>query len=396
MRVSVPVRVFVMPLLALVGLACERSPDFVVEEGGGGSPDAKIINGSAPDSAEHDAVVALHTRFGSRVLSSPFCSGTLIAEDVVLTAGHCVASGGGVVSASRVAVYVGDDPSVDLADHTYTVSNIEQHPDYNNSTLTGDLALVFLDSAVTEAAPVAHLPSSQGFTSADEGSDLNFAGFGTTETGSYGVKLQVDVPLDSVWSSQIYYRQPTSTGGPCTGDSGGPAFITRSGTVYVGGITSYGDANCRFYGVSTRVDSYDSWIGGYVTTTGGDTGGDTGGGTGGDTGADTGTADPCAGYDTTYTGTLSGSGDYDVHPDPVGYYQTTSPGRHDATLSGPSGTDFDLYLYRYASGVWNVWSSSTGADSEESVSRGGPPGYYAWVVDSSSGSGDYTVCTTTP
>jgi V8-like Glu-specific endopeptidase len=399
---TLPVPFVIFPLLVGFGVACQTGgPDLTVQEGLA-SADAKIINGDAPDSPEHDAVVALHQIIGGAfVASSPFCSGTLIAEDVVLTAGHCVESGGGVLSASRVAVYVGDDPSSDLADHTYTVASVEQHPDYSSSSLTGDIALLILDSPVTEAAPVPHLPTSQGFTSADEGSMLNFAGFGTSETNSYGVKLQTDVALKTVWASQLYYLQSTSIGGPCTGDSGGPAFVDRSGTAYVGGVTSYGDRFCRFYGVSTRVDSYASWIEGFVTTppadTGMDTGMDTGADTGVDTAVDTGTpADPCDGFDTTYTGSLSGTGVYDVHPDDVGYYQTSSPGKHDASLSGPSGADFDLYLYRYAAGSWIVWASSTGSDSDESISQGGPAGFYAWIVSSADGSGDYTACTTTP
>jgi secreted trypsin-like serine protease len=68
----------------------------------------------------------------------------------------------------------------------------------------------------------------------------------------------------------ISYSQRGATGsrgddeGPCSGDSGGPAFVDRSGTIYVGGITSFGDAACRTYGVSTRVDAYESWLEGYA------------------------------------------------------------------------------------------------------------------------------------
>src|SRR5690606_35169171 len=59
-------------------------------------------------------------------------------------------------------------------------------------------------------------------------------------------------------ATQISYTQYDS--GPCFGDSGGPAFVQRGGTWYLGGITSWGDAYCTQFGVSTRVDAYASWI----------------------------------------------------------------------------------------------------------------------------------------
>ena len=56
----------------------------------------------------------------------------------------------------------------------------------------------------------------------------------------------------------FYYDQ--SDGGPCQGDSGGPAFVKLGGVEYVSGITSYGDAACAYYGISTAVQDYYDWI----------------------------------------------------------------------------------------------------------------------------------------
>lgn len=252
-----------------------------------------IYGGDAPDEPYHDAVVALHYRSGTTVYRSPFCTGTLIDTDVVLTAAHCLdaASGGSTyreMSASNLAIYVGDDPASDLASHVYTVSDLEINTSYNRSSLRNDIALVRLSGDITESVdPVPPLPSSLGLTSGDAGEILNFAGFGYTETGDYGEKLQVDVEMAGLGcavsgctgastSTQFSYSQSGYVG-PCSGDSGGPAFIDRSGTTYVAGITSYGDYYCRVYGVSTRVDAYESFWGDWIDA-------DTGGG-GGDGGA---------------------------------------------------------------------------------------------------------------
>ena len=56
----------------------------------------------------------------------------------------------------------------------------------------------------------------------------------------------------------FYYDQ--SNGGPCQGDSGGPAFIKLGGVEYVSGITSYGDAACAYFGISTAVQDFYDWI----------------------------------------------------------------------------------------------------------------------------------------
>ena len=51
-----------------------------------------------------------------------------------------------------------------------------------------------------------------------------------------------------------------SDGGPCQGDSGGPSFVTIGNVEYVAGVTSFGDAACAYYGVSTAVQDYYDWI----------------------------------------------------------------------------------------------------------------------------------------
>ncbi len=289
--------VLVASILALGGCATEGSDSTELVATPGVGPidkDPVIYYGSAPDSPEHDAVVGLHWRSGSRVYTDPFCTGTLIDTDVVLTAAHCLdiasdrSSSYTEMSTSNLVIYVGDDPSVDLTSHAYTVSDLQIYSSYNRRSIVDDMGLVRLSTPITEAVdPVPPLPASLELTNADAGIDLNFAGFGYTETGSYGNKMQVTLPLEGLGcvvspycsttahaDTQISYAQ--DTGGPCSGDSGGPAFVTRSGTVYVAGVTSYGDARCIYYGVSTKVDAFESfwstWISGGDTGTVGDGG----------------------------------------------------------------------------------------------------------------------------
>jgi subtilisin-like proprotein convertase family protein len=95
---------------------------------------------------------------------------------------------------------------------------------------------------------------------------------------------------------------------------------------------------------------------------------------------------PCSNCES-YTGSLSGTGDYDYHPN--GNYYYSSAGNHSGWLQGPAGTDFDLYLWRWNGFSWATVASSTSASSVESISYNGSSGYYVWRIYSYSGSGSY-------
>lgn len=95
---------------------------------------------------------------------------------------------------------------------------------------------------------------------------------------------------------------------------------------------------------------------------------------------------PCTGCDH-YTGYLSGSGDYEYEPNGTYYY--SGSGTHKGWLEGPSGTDFDLRLWKWNGSSWSTVASSLSSSSSESISYNGSSGYYVWRINSYSGSGSY-------
>ena len=97
---------------------------------------------------------------------------------------------------------------------------------------------------------------------------------------------------------------------------------------------------------------------------------------------------PCTAC-TAYTGTLSGAGDSDHHPNGNYYYSSVS-GTHRGWLRGPAGTDFDLYLQKWNGSYWAVVARAEGSTSDEQIAYSGTPGYYVWRVYSYAGSGSYT------
>jgi subtilisin family serine protease len=97
---------------------------------------------------------------------------------------------------------------------------------------------------------------------------------------------------------------------------------------------------------------------------------------------------------TLHSGSLSGPGDSDVHPN--GTYFQSIAGTHRGTLDGPAGVDFDLYLYRWNGFFWSVVASGTSSAPDELVVYNGTAGYYYWRVTSYAGAGAYTFCLQRP
>lgn len=283
-------RAFALAFLPL--LAC--SPALTDEPGPHTQAAGKIYGGDAPDAAEHDAVVGLHEYYAGTLVNYPFCTGTLIDNDIVVTAAHCLETwtGGGVgpMDPSNLRIFVGDNPYLELASSNYEVLEVDYHPDYDAFRILNDIGIIRLADDVADDAgvtPVPNLPSAEGFTAADVGMTMNIAGFGYTESGGYGVKYQADTTLGGLGcavagcygtddpATQISYDASGGVG-ICSGDSGGPVFIERDGTLYTAGAHSYTDYWCEQYGVSTRVDAFEGWISDFVDGGAGDTG-DTGG-----------------------------------------------------------------------------------------------------------------------
>jgi len=229
------------------------------------SASASILNGAPDNSAAHMAVVGLSFGGGG-------CSGTLIARDVVLTAGHCAYG----QSAGSYTVAFGDNWY--SPDYTRSVSEVWVHPAYNSQSITHDVALLRLSTeAPAGINPISYLPSSLGITNSDVGVDLEFVGFGTTETGDSGYKLTTNNQLSWVctspggcnfpagWGSQNTICHDQNPGGICFGDSGGPAFVVRNNKEYVAGIASYvGSSNCAGFACHAKVDEYESEIRDFV------------------------------------------------------------------------------------------------------------------------------------
>jgi len=252
-------------LLALAVAACGPTQKL-------GRERFPIINGTPDTSPEHLAVVFTETGAGGWVY---YCSGTLIAPTIVLTAAHCAEGW----APEQYLVHFGFDQS-DFEDRN--VSEIIYHPNWDPdefATVGFDIALLRLSlPAPAGIAPIPYLPQSMAITRADLGMPLEFAGFGKDENGQMGRKLHITLPLWEVCTTaggctasngahlafNTICHSRADGGGTCSGDSGGPAFVSIDGEEYVAGITSYGDSDCNSFGCSTKVDVYEEWINDFI------------------------------------------------------------------------------------------------------------------------------------
>lgn len=342
-----------------------------------------IFHGAPTNQAYHAATVSLHQESGWGV-TDPFCTGTLIFDRWVLTAAHCTDG----LRASNVVVHFGEDGRRIDSSRLHDVRSITMHPSYDRWNIRNDIALLELTSAVTHTEPVMPLPASLGLTSSDRGATLDLAGFGFQEDGGYGELLHVEVDIAQVRTTEVEYDQGNGwngTGGACNGDSGGPAFFERGGEVYVAGVTSYGDLNCTDFGVSQKVDAFESFI---ESTTGESVEAVSGG-------SSNPNPNPNPGNGGEVTESYAGSVAQGYLQPYV--YRSRSGGVHDITMSGPPGADFDLYFLEKIDGEWTFLYEAASPSSSEALRVEMPSGgKFAIGVAAYSGSGSYAVEVTRP
>jgi secreted trypsin-like serine protease len=235
---------------------------------------AGAITFGQPDGERHPNVGALLADWDP---DSPgpdvFCSGTLIAPVVFLTAAHCTASleADGI---TEVWVTFASDYDEDATSPAGLIAGTPVgHPDFGTggASDTHDIAVVLLDEAAAGITP-AELPTaglldqlkashqlrSQTFTAVGDGTvreEKTGGPHGFLESdGARMYALQSALNLEKAWL--LLSMQPsTGNGGTCYGDSGGPHFLGGVESNLLVSITITGDAMCRATDKTYRVDT---------------------------------------------------------------------------------------------------------------------------------------------
>lgn len=249
-------------LLSVVSLACSSDDPLL---GQVGESEQEIINGVKSSSNFMKSVGALVVRQG--MYQAAFCSGTLVAQNLVLTAGHCLEK----VTASNVSFYVGTQANGPIGPTTYPAKDFVFHPSYVKnasppSSLADyyDIALVRLSKGVPYS-PARMVRQQQVATLLRLGDKVLVMGFGKTDpkTNSTGTKMQGFSTLKMIGTSEVWIDN-SKWSQKCFGDSGGPSLMatTINGPLewHVMGVASRTGQDCTGGSVETRVDKYLSWI----------------------------------------------------------------------------------------------------------------------------------------
>ncbi len=226
------------------------------------APASAIVGASQPATELAPFIVMVLNRSGS---TSGFCSASVIAQDVVLTAAHCVAD----PANTRVHFHGAHGEPVIVE-----VAAIIKHPAYHADAartrhVSIDLALIRL----ARPLPASFQPILIAeMNSIKPGDTFRIAGFGVTQEGaaaSSGVlrtgRIAARAPLSSIL---LWADDPTHQGtGACTGDSGGP--ILASDAPMLIAVTDWaegmGQQQCGSLTQGALVAQHRAWMNGVMT-----------------------------------------------------------------------------------------------------------------------------------
>ncbi|XP_038120367.1 uncharacterized protein LOC119770118 isoform X2 [Culex quinquefasciatus] len=212
------------------------------------------------------------------------CGGTLIDNQYIVTAAHCVKTYNGFDLRVRLGEW---DVNHDVEFYPYIerdVISVQVHPEYYAGTLDNDLAILKMDKPVDFTNTPHISPACLPDKFADfSGQRCWTTGWGKDAFGDYGkyqnILKEVDVPIVNQHQCQNQLRQTRlgysynlhpgflCAGGEegkdaCKGDGGGPLVCERNGSWQVVGIVSWGIGcgKANVPGVYVKVAHYLDWI----------------------------------------------------------------------------------------------------------------------------------------
>lgn len=244
-----------------------------------------IVNGTSTSLAEHDDFASLYRDYGD-ALEQPYCGATLLNNQYVLTAAHCLFDGTTFDQSKLLFTKVGQMATSDTSNIDGSrAQEFYFYSSFSNSICdlwANDIAIIKLETPLNSSAQVSRATNENyrnssnsfvtiglGITSSDDSAylrtllsaDMSYISNASCSTaiGSAGSLLT---------SKQICFVGADNIEGVCSGDSGGPVYWYTNGTYTQVGITSFGPTSCNSGDSAdgyTELADYDTWISNVLT-----------------------------------------------------------------------------------------------------------------------------------
>uniref|UniRef100_A0A182K4L0 Peptidase S1 domain-containing protein n=1 Tax=Anopheles christyi TaxID=43041 RepID=A0A182K4L0_9DIPT len=186
------------------------------------------------------------------------CGGSILDENTILTAAHCVFKEGNKIPLKQIVVHLG---KIDLNEEneytqTHSLQEIIVHPKFSSASIINDIALIKLSTNITmskHVQPVClwNMDSNQEFIVGKNGTVVGF-GLNERDVVSERLKQALIGVVDALTciaddravfgthlTSEMFCGKGQTGVSACNGDSGGGLFFEISGKWFVRGVVSF-------------------------------------------------------------------------------------------------------------------------------------------------------------